>query len=382
MNQRTLARSLAFETLQGEWQGCLSEWSHATADQKAEAFRFIAGVHEEIFGTLTDATDPAERQNLVHLHYLRLKAQWMALNTQIGYQMMTGRTNEPLFIQAALLASLANALFAHVAPDVAAFLDRIVSDPQAEALPQEPPMTGLLPPADQSEVRRLRDELTEVRGHLQRAEAERERLERRERLGKDGDIGDYDPLDDLSSLYQRFAGVENFRLAVCEETGKTTLADVIAYVRALTDTVTASEQQLFWHKQMQGILQQEFGEKTLQEVVFEIRRETVRRSRLEDEVAQARRERDLIARELACGKSDNLLQSARTLHDRIRSLESEVSLFHQDQTILRRATGCATIDAVIGEVRSLRDHVSALREAPSAVPPDPISMRAALALLE
>ncbi|GAB4462304.1 MAG: hypothetical protein OHK0029_28920 [Armatimonadaceae bacterium] len=381
MNQRSLAASLSYEAVYAQWDAITEDFP-ASDEAKMEARQFAGALHEEIFTTFQDTSDPEDRENLVVLHYFRLRSQWTAFNTQIGYQLASGRQDPGLFLRAALLSVLVTPLEANLPEGVQDTVDQILYHPAEfpalltgtndSALPADADTTGNLGATPNREADLLR-EVRELKTQLAENHPQPPR-----------------PLTDPERQLSRLSAE---REMLAREVGSDDIVETILILRQMKDRIAAQESEIYWLRYEQDQLRELFGDLQQSEILMEIRRQSERRTELEGEIRELRSERELLALEVGCGNPNDLLRAVRAVRETARSLSAQVAQFIVDRDTLQRTIGRSAPSEVARYIRQLHDELDTLTrrlserrpyagEAPPAQDSTQSALEQALALLK
>ncbi len=93
--------------LEKAWKECLSAWEDSSPAQRADCRSFAVNLRDNFVRVLRDVDDPQEQETIASIFYTQVKAQWILINTQSGYQIQKGRVEGALFCRAGMLSASA-----------------------------------------------------------------------------------------------------------------------------------------------------------------------------------------------------------------------------------------------------------------------------------
>lgn len=408
MNQRELRRALSPGKMESAWDEILSSWSAGGPEEMAEVRTFVAREYENLQQALMDVDDAAERASLLTHYFVRLKAQWMTLNTQIGYQMVAGRHNEKLFYQNSLLSTLIGAIEPFVEPAIAGRLGAILSDPSGEikaAVREEAAHltladvaaaiaeSGTEPTAREEEllssVRGLSDTIASLKMDVASLQAENERLD--EALAEEQSqapvlafsAGDADlylnghappasagsPAPDAARLREaldalrREAAVQKAQLeTVLLEAGADSPAAAVALLRERSDRLRAAEREAEQAAAERETLRSTLGgEGRPEEAVEQVRKLRSSLEQLENESGPAILLREQLSREFGTSDPVQVMARIREAREQALGLRQRAEAHESERQYLAREIGRTAPEQIVALLRDFHDGINALR---------------------
>ncbi len=79
-------REALYDGLDGRWDEVLTEWDEASSRQQEMIRRYVSGIRERAWSSLSEIRSIEELEQGLAIQYIELKARWTMLNTQIQSQ--------------------------------------------------------------------------------------------------------------------------------------------------------------------------------------------------------------------------------------------------------------------------------------------------------
>jgi hypothetical protein len=339
--------ALTGRELENAWNGCLDAWEGATAEQAVSARVFAAGLRDQLLEALRPVDDPADREAVALLGYLRLRAYWFQINAAVGYARDDAAQTGDVY-RAALTSTLIEALEPHLPAGevrrIEEFTARMMAGAAVDDAGELARAASALLPAQDEFRRRVQNLLATI-------ESLSERVVRQEgelivlRAGQD-------------ALHEAFGG--EFVNA----------GEMARRVRVLQAQVEVLEAQARVDEVHDQVLQQSLGTTDKVAVASVVRDLRQRLDESERRVAVLEDERRRAAEAAGEGVApEQVPDHVRDLGNALRLLAAEkieqeqaAAALRAERDALLAATGCASGDELAARFRDLAADAAAFRE--------------------
>ncbi len=122
-----LERSLNSGDVNGAWKECLDTYEGLGSTEKKLCLQVVTALRDQLIDILHDVSNADERQVCLSLFYVRIKSEWMLLNTQYTYQMDANQVQHQVICMAGLLSALLGALEPYCLPDDIAKIEKLLA---------------------------------------------------------------------------------------------------------------------------------------------------------------------------------------------------------------------------------------------------------------
>jgi hypothetical protein len=133
----SLENALRGQRLDARWKEFLDAWGEADPELNRRSLEYVSGLRDSFLSLVHDVTDPTDRDSSIALFYMRLKTDWVLINTQYNYQIQDGNLDASLVCRAGMLSALIGAIEACVRPDDLARIGALIAQPTIASLNNE-----------------------------------------------------------------------------------------------------------------------------------------------------------------------------------------------------------------------------------------------------
>lgn len=398
--------------LERAWKECLAVWENSSPAQRADCRAFVVHLRDGFVRVLRDVDDAQEQETIAAIFYMQVKAQWILINTQSGYQIQNGRMDGALFCRAAMLSGLLGALEPVLrGPDLARITNFLAEPTGSEAVSSgDVSRLESLLGADVVASDNLADgspsgmvivDAHALQGRLQQLttrldESEREWRELESDLGVSGRDGisdmfrrlhlvptegaagaetDTEPDDaptraaraewaaqretQLRALRHELGAISADWERVRVETGASDPATLIISWRHVLDSLGTAHKEITRERATLATLRAEYGDAvTGERIIGEIRRLSSLVAEQQTRAEAARAENEYLEREFGTVVASQMVALVRGLRDRVTELSAKEADEETNRAGLVRAFDTTDADEIACKIRAARDQLA------------------------